>query len=51
LEAEGFLDEEAFVGAITAIFADIEKMTLERAFLEWMARFHACIETDGEYVN
>jgi hypothetical protein len=41
----------AFIGVVNAILASIEKMTLERVFLEWIEILRRCIETDGEYVN
>jgi hypothetical protein len=51
LVGQEFPDAKAFVGAVNAILADMEKVTSERVFLEWMETFHKCMETSGEYVD
>jgi histone-lysine N-methyltransferase SETMAR len=51
LAGQEFPDGEALVGAINAILEGIEKVTLQRVFLEWMERLQRCIEIGGEYVD
>lgn len=51
LAGQEFPDGEALVGAINAILEGIEKVTLQRVFLEWMERLRRCIEIGGEYVD
>jgi hypothetical protein len=36
--------------AIIALTGIIDKVTLQRVFLEWMERVRSCIDTNGEYV-
>jgi hypothetical protein len=43
-----FSDGEALLGAINAILGGIEKVSLERVFLEWMESLRRCINTGGE---
>jgi hypothetical protein len=51
LVGQEFPDGKALLGAINAILAGIEKVALERVFLEWMERLRRCIEIGGEYVD
>jgi hypothetical protein len=51
LAVQEFPDGEALLAAINAILRGIEKVILERVFLEWMERPHRCIHTGGEYVD
>jgi hypothetical protein len=51
LAGQEFPDGEAFVGAINASLEGIEKVTLQRVFLEWMERLRRSIEIGGEYVD
>jgi hypothetical protein len=51
LAGQEFPDGEALLRGLNAIFAGIEKVTLESVFLEWMERPRRCINTGGEYVD
>jgi histone-lysine N-methyltransferase SETMAR len=42
---------EERLAAMRDMLATIEKVTLERVFLEWMERLAKCISTFGEYVG
>jgi hypothetical protein len=39
------------LAAILALLYTIEKVTLERVFLEWMEKLIKCLSTNGEYVG
>jgi hypothetical protein len=43
--------EEKLLAAILDLLGILEKLTLERVFLEWMEMLAKCISTNGEYVG
>jgi hypothetical protein len=46
-----FEDGDQLFDAVIALTWTIEKVTLQRAFLEWMERLRRCIDTNGDYVG
>jgi hypothetical protein len=42
---------EGLLAATPALLDTIEKVTLERVFLEWMERLTKCLSTNGEYMG
>jgi hypothetical protein len=46
-----FPDREALVGAINAILAGMQKVTLEEVFLELIQRLRRCIENGREFID
>jgi hypothetical protein len=48
LQGQTFEDGDRLFDAIMTLTATIEKVTLERVFLEWMEILRRCIETNGE---
>jgi hypothetical protein len=46
-----FEDADQFLAAVKDILADIEKLTLQAVFLEWIDRLRKCITTNGEYTE
>jgi hypothetical protein len=51
LRGRHFETGEELLAAIVDLLGTIEKVTLERAFLECMERLARCISTNGEYVG
>jgi hypothetical protein len=51
LQGQHFEDGDQLFDANTALTGTIEKVTLQRVFLEWMERLRRCIDTNGEYVG
>jgi hypothetical protein len=50
-QGQHFEDGNQLFDAIMALTGIIEKVTLQRVFLEWMERLRRCIDTNGEYVG
>jgi hypothetical protein len=44
-------DGDQLFDADMALTKPIEKVTLQKVFLEWMERLRRCIDTNGEYVG
>jgi hypothetical protein len=44
-----FQGADQLLTTVEGILADIEKVTLQAVFLEWMDRLRKCIATNGEY--
>jgi hypothetical protein len=51
LHGQRFEDGDQLFDAVIARTGTIEKVTLQRVFLEWMKRLRRRIETNGEYVG
>jgi hypothetical protein len=51
LQGQHFEDGDQLFDALMALTETIEKVTLQRVFLEWMERLRRCTETNGEYVG
>jgi hypothetical protein len=51
LQGRHFETYEGLLGAILPVLDTLEKVTLERVFLEWMERLTKCLSTRGEYVG
>jgi hypothetical protein len=51
LQGQHFEDRDQLFDAIMALTWTIEKVTLQRVFLEWMERLRRYIGTNGEYVG
>jgi hypothetical protein len=46
-----FEDADQLLAAVEGALEGIEKMTLQRVFLEWMDRLRKCIAANGEYTE
>jgi hypothetical protein len=46
-----FESTSALFGAVEGILEDIEKVTLQAVFLDWMERLWKCIDSSGVYVD
>jgi hypothetical protein len=44
-------DADQLLVAVEGVLEDIEKMTLQTVFLEWMDRLRKCIATNEEYTE
>jgi hypothetical protein len=51
LASLSFEDADQLLAAVENILEDIEKVTLQAVFLEWMDRLRKCIATNGEYTE
>jgi hypothetical protein len=51
LQEQHFEDGDQLFDAIMALTGNIEKVTLQKVFLEWMERLRRCIDINGEYVG
>jgi hypothetical protein len=51
LQGQHFTDGDQLFDAIMAVTGTIEKVTLQRVFLEWMERLRRWIDTNGEYIG
>jgi hypothetical protein len=51
LAGQEFPDKKAFLGRINEMLREIEKVILERVFLEWMGKIRRYIDTSGEQVD
>jgi histone-lysine N-methyltransferase SETMAR len=50
-QGQHFEDGDQLFDPIIALTGTIEKLTLQRVFLEWMERLRRFIDTNGEYVG
>jgi hypothetical protein len=51
LAGASFADTDELLEAVMIVLDEIEKVTLEAVFLEWMDRLRRCIITNGEYID
>jgi hypothetical protein len=51
LQGQHFEDGDQLFDAIMALTGTIEKVILQRVFLEWMERLRRCIDTNDEWVG
>jgi hypothetical protein len=51
LQGQHFGDGDQVFDAIMALTGTINKVSLQRAFLEWMERSRRCIDANGEYIG
>jgi hypothetical protein len=51
LQRQHFEDGDQLFDAIIALTGTIQKVTLQRAFLEWIERLRRCIDTNSEYLR
>jgi hypothetical protein len=50
-QGQHFENEDQLFDAIMALTGTIEKVTLQRVFLEWIERLRRCIDINDEYVG
>jgi hypothetical protein len=51
LQGHHFEDGDQLYDAVIALTGIIDKVTLQRVFLEWIERLRRYIDTNGEYVR
>jgi hypothetical protein len=51
LQGQHFENGDRLFDAMMGLTGTIEKVTLQKMFLEWMERLRRCLETIGEYLG
>jgi hypothetical protein len=51
LKGSVYDEPDELLGAVAALLEDVERITLERVFRQWMKKLQACISENGEYTS
>jgi hypothetical protein len=51
LARASFADADELLKVVITVLGEIEKVTLEAMFLEWMDRLRRCSITNGQYIG